>query len=66
VESTCKSLVRDRFERSGMRWCEDGAESMLKMRAIYLSGDLDEYFAAHIQLDQERLYPSSIRQLVAK
>jgi hypothetical protein len=66
VESTCKTLVRDRFERSGMRWCEDGAESMLKMRAIYLSGDLDEYFAAHIQLDQQRLYPDSVRQLVAK
>lgn len=66
VESTCKSLVRDRFERSGMRWCEEGAESMLKMRAVYLSGDLDEYFATHIQLDQERLYPSSVRQLVAK
>lgn len=66
VESTCKTLVRDRFERSGMRWCEHGAEPMLKMRAVYLSGDLDEYFALHIQLDQERLYPSSVRQLVAK
>lgn len=66
VESTCKNLVRDRFERSGMRWCEDGAEPMLKMRAVYLSGDLDEYFALHIQLDQERLYPNSVRELVAK
>jgi hypothetical protein len=66
VESTCKNLVRDRFERSGMRWCENGAEPMLKMRAVYLSGDLDEYFALHIQLDQERLYPNSVRELVAK
>jgi hypothetical protein len=30
---------------------------MLKMRAIYLSGDLDEYWAFHIQQDQKRLYP---------
>lgn len=66
VEGTCKTLVRDRFERSGMRWCENGAEPMLKMRAAYLSGDIDEYFATHIQLDQERLYPNSVRQLVAK
>ena len=49
-----------------MRWCEDGAEPMLEMRAVYLSGDLDEYFALHIQLDQERLYPNSVRELVAK
>jgi hypothetical protein len=66
VEGTCKTLVRDRFERSGMRWCPDGAEAMLKMRAVYLSGDLDEYWALHVQLDQQRLYPQQVRQLVAK
>ncbi len=48
VEGTCKTLVRDRFERSGMRWCPGGAEAMLKMRAVYLSGDLNEYWALHI------------------
>jgi hypothetical protein len=66
VEGACKTLVRDRFERSGMRWCPDGAEAMLKMRAVYLSGDLDEYWTVHVQLDQQRLYPESVRQLVAK
>lgn len=66
VEGACKTLVRDRFERSGMRWCPDGAEAMLKMRAVYLSGDLDEYWTAHVQLDQQRLYPKSVRQLVGK
>ena len=59
VEATCKTLVRDRFERSGMRWSPQGAEAMLKMRAIYLSGDLDEYWTFHMQQDQERLYPDS-------
>jgi len=57
VEGTCKCLVRDRFERSGMRWCTTGAEPMLKMRAAYLSDDLDEYWEFHIQQDQQRLYP---------
>lgn len=66
VEGTCKTLVRDRFERSGMRWCPDGAEAMLKMRAVYLSGDLDEYWALHADLDQQRLYPQPVRQLVGK
>ena len=66
VEGTCKTLVRDRFERSGMRWCPDGAEAMLKMRAVYLSGDLHEYWALHVDLDQQRLYPRQVRQLVGK
>jgi hypothetical protein len=56
VEGTCKNLVRDRFERSGMRWSPDGAEAMLKMRAVYLSDDLDQYWTAHVELDQQRLY----------
>ncbi len=66
VEGTCKVLVRDRFERSGMRWVEKGAEAMLKMRAVYLSGDLDEYWALHVELDQQRLYPQALRLLVGK
>ncbi|MGH9055520.1 MAG: ISKra4 family transposase, partial [Acidimicrobiales bacterium] len=41
VEATCKCLVRDRMERTGMRWVPDGAEAMLKLRAVYLSGDFD-------------------------
>ncbi|MDI6795011.1 MAG: hypothetical protein QME81_19440 [bacterium] len=39
VEGTCKNLVKDRMERSGMRWQIDGAEAMLKLRAINLSDD---------------------------
>lgn len=57
VEGACKNLIKDRMERSGMRWSEDGAEAMLKLRAIYLSGDLAEYWAFHIREDQRRLYP---------
>lgn len=57
VEGACKNLVKDRMERSGMRWTKDMAEAMLKMRAIYLSGDFEDYWSFHIQKDQERLHP---------
>ena len=57
VEGACKNLIKDRMERSGMRWSSDGAEGMVKMRAIYLSGDFDQYWVWHIAQDQERLYP---------
>jgi hypothetical protein len=57
VEGACKNLIRDRFERSGMRWTPETAEALLRLRAIYLSGDLDAYWGFHIQQDQRRLYP---------
>lgn len=66
VEGACKCLVRDRMERSGMRWTPAGAEAMLKLRAVYLSGDFDEYWSWHIEQDQQRLYPSGSCRLVAK
>ena len=56
VEGACKNLVKDRMERSGMRWQIPGAEAVLKLRAIKLSGDFDAYWRFHIQQDQERLY----------
>src|SRR5437016_10919131 len=59
VEGACKNLIKDRMERSGMRWTEAMAEAIVKLRAIYLSGDFDQYWPFHIQKDQERLHPRS-------
>jgi hypothetical protein len=58
VEGACKNLIRDRFERSGMRWTQDTAEALLRLRALHLSRDLDTYWEFHIQRDQQRLYPT--------
>jgi hypothetical protein len=49
VEGVCKSLIKDRMERSGMRWTEAMAEAIVKLRAIYLSGDFDQYSHFHIK-----------------
>ncbi len=65
VEGACKNLVKDRMERSGMRWTEPGAEAILRLRALKLSGDLDEYLRFHIQQDQRRLYGSRSWRKVA-
>ena len=58
VEGACKNLIKDRMERSGMRWTLEMAESVVKLRAIYLSADFDRYWEFHIQQDQQRLYPA--------
>lgn len=57
VEGACKNLIKDRMERSGMRWSLAMAEAMVKMRAVYLSGDFAEYWDYHVAQEQRRLYP---------
>ena len=56
AEGACRNLVKDRLERTGMRWSMDGAEAVLKMRAVELTGDTDAYWAYHIQQEHDRLY----------
>jgi len=59
VEGACKNLIKDRMERSGMRWTEQMAEALIQLRAVYLSGDFDQYWQFHIEQDQKRLYPDA-------
>jgi hypothetical protein len=66
VEGACKHLIKDRMERSGMRWTEAMAESIVKLRAAYLSGDFDAYWQFHIRKDQERLHPPCQWSVVEK
>jgi hypothetical protein len=66
VEGACKNLIKDRMERSGMRWTPAGAEAMLRLRATHLSGDFEEYWKYHIHQDQLRLYPEELRGVVEK
>jgi len=66
VEGACKNLIKDRMERSGMRWTESMAEAIVKLRAMYLSGDLDQYWALHIERDQRRLYHADRWTVVVK
>ncbi len=65
VEGACKNLIKDRMERSGMRWTEAMAEAVVKLRAVYLSGDFDNYWLFHILQEQNRLHANS-RAVVPK
>lgn len=66
VEGACKNLIKDRMERSGMRWSLAGAEAMIQLRSLYLSGDLDKYWDFHLQQEQLRLYPQGRWEVVQK
>lgn len=45
VESACSHVVRDRMEISGARWGIGGSESILRLRSLAKSKDLDEYWS---------------------
>ena len=57
IEGACRCVVKDRMERSGMRWIMSGARAMLDMRCIHLSGLWEEFSAFRIQRESRRLYP---------
>jgi hypothetical protein len=66
VEGACKNLIKDRMERSGMRWTETIAEAIIQLRAVYLSGDFDPYWSFHIEKDQQRIHPPGQWSVVLK
>jgi hypothetical protein len=62
VEGACRHLVRERMECSGARWSLAGAEAVLKLRALRMSGDWDEYAAYHWRQEYRRNYPEYERR----
>jgi len=56
VESACGSVVKNRMEGEGKRWSVEGAESILLLRSLKKSGDLESYCRFHARREGERLY----------
>jgi hypothetical protein len=54
IEGACRYLVKDRMDITGARWGLDGAEAVLKLRALRVSGDLVEYWKFHQQQELQR------------
>ena len=57
IEGACRHLVKDRMERSGMRWGQDGAESILTLRALQVSQKWDDFQQDRLDSDVIRLHP---------
>ena len=59
VEGACGCLVKDRTDRSGMKWTHEGVQAILNLRAVNQNGDWDKYFAYYIEMENKRLYEKS-------
>lgn len=58
IEGACRHLVRRRLDIGGARWSTQGAEAVLLLRAVVLSGDFDSYWAFHRAAVYQRVHAS--------
>jgi hypothetical protein len=59
VEGGCKYLINDRLDITGARWSLEGAEAVLRLRAMVTSGDFNEYWLFHEAKERHRNHVSS-------
>jgi hypothetical protein len=74
IEGTCKNLINDRMERSGMRWSPDGAEAMMRLRGLFLTDLWESFWTFRTQREKKLLYggtqtheavPATVQELAA-
>lgn len=54
IEGACRHLVKDRMDITGARWGLEGAEAILKLRALITNGDFDKYWQHHLAHERHR------------
>ncbi len=57
IEGACRSLVQDRMGIAGARWTVEGAEAVLRIRALIASGGWRAYCRFHLVKEHARNYP---------
>lgn len=57
IEGACRHLVKDRMERSGMRWTLEGARSMLHVRAAFQSDHWDTFLKHRMAHEVKKTHP---------
>ncbi|MDQ6615387.1 MAG: ISKra4 family transposase [Actinomycetota bacterium] len=56
IEGTCRYVVADRMDITGARWSVDGAEAVLKLRAVRANNDFSEYWEFHLTKERQRIH----------
>jgi hypothetical protein len=57
AEGACRHLVKDRMERTGMRWQVPTAQAMLDLRAVHVSEQWEAFQSYRVEAESRRLYP---------
>jgi hypothetical protein len=56
IEGACRHLIGDRLAIAGSRWGVEGAEAILRLRAVIDNGDFDAYWAFHLRREHDRVH----------
>jgi hypothetical protein len=62
VEGACRHIVKDRMDITGARWGLEGAEAILKLRALIANGDFEKYWRFHLRREHERVHHAKYRE----
>jgi len=65
IEGACRHLVADRMAITGARWGLEGAEAVLKLRAVLANGDFDRYWPYHLRREHHRIHGARYRESLA-
>ena len=60
THSSRQGLLK-RMDITGARWGLEGAEAILKLRALTASGDFDAYWRYHLRREHERIHHAKYR-----
>ena len=56
IEGACRHLVKDRLDLTGARWGLQGAQAILKLRALRSNDDWDSYWTFHVNQQRHRTH----------
>ncbi|MCP4504390.1 MAG: hypothetical protein GY822_31125 [Deltaproteobacteria bacterium] len=56
VEGTCRNLINDRLDVTGVCWRLRGVEIVLRLRSLLRSKDFDEYWDFHVEQERIRVH----------
>jgi hypothetical protein len=56
IEGACRHLVKDRLDLTGTRWGLQGAEAIVKLRALRSNDDWDSYWKFHLNHERHRTH----------
>jgi len=62
IEGACRHIVKDRMDITGARWGLEGAEAILKLRAVIATGDFEAYWRFHLRREHEQIHHARYRE----
>jgi hypothetical protein len=62
IEGACRHIVKDRMDITGARWGLEGAEAILKLRALIATGDFEDYWRFHLRQEHKRIHRAIYRE----